>query len=57
MIGYASVEVQVEADFDRARRRAFVGRIVARLHGDRGWLLAFDETRKCGGHTTGFVWA
>jgi hypothetical protein len=41
-----SLEERVEAAFDRARRRAFVGRIVARLYGDRRWLLAFDETRK-----------
>ena len=41
-----SLEERVEADFDRARRRAFVGRMVARLRGDRERLLAFDEMRK-----------
>ena len=40
------LEERVEADFDRARRRAFVGRMVARLRGDRDQLLAFDEIRK-----------
>ena len=41
-----SLEEWVEADFGRARRRAFVGRMVARLRGDRERLLAFDEIRK-----------
>ena len=41
-----SPEERVEADFDRARRRAFFGRMVARLRGDRDRLLAFDEIRK-----------
>ena len=41
-----SPKERVEADFDRARRRAFFGRMVARLRGDRGRLLAFDEIRK-----------
>ena len=45
-IGCVSVEGQVEADFDRARRRALFGRVSARLRGDRGRLLAFDEIRK-----------
>jgi hypothetical protein len=45
-IGYVSVEGQVEADFDRARRRALFGRVSARLRGDCGRLLAFDEVRK-----------
>ena len=41
-----SPEERVEADFDRARRRALFGRMVARLRGDRERLLAFDEIRK-----------
>ena len=43
MIGFATVEVQAEADFDRARRRAFFGRIAARLRRECSRLLAFDE--------------
>ena len=42
----ASLEGRVEADFNRARRRAVVGRMIARLRGDRDRLLAFDEIRK-----------
>ena len=43
MIGFATVEVQAEADFDRARRRAFFGRVAARLRRECSRLLAFDE--------------
>jgi hypothetical protein len=46
MIGFMSVEVQAEADFDRARRRAFFGRIAARLQRECSRLLAFDEIRE-----------
>ena len=50
MLGYVSiVEGQVEADFERARRRAFFGRILARLRGERERLLVFDEVRKAHG--------
>ena len=43
MIGFMSVEAQVEVDFDRARRRAFVGRLAALLRRECSRLLAFDE--------------
>ena len=43
MIDYMSVEVQVEADFGRARRRAFFGRVASRLRRECSRLLAFDE--------------
>jgi hypothetical protein len=43
MIGFMSVEAQAEADFDRARRRAFFGRVVARLRRECSRLLAFDD--------------
>jgi hypothetical protein len=43
MIGFMSVEAQAEADFDRARRRAFFGRLAARLRRECSRLLAFDE--------------
>ena len=34
MIGYMSIEEQVDVDFIRARRRAFLRRVEARLRGD-----------------------
>jgi hypothetical protein len=43
VIGFMSVEVQVEADFGRARRQAFFGRVAARLRRECSRLLAFDE--------------
>jgi hypothetical protein len=43
MIGFMSVEAQAEADFDRARRRAFFRRVVARLRRECSRLLAFEE--------------
>jgi hypothetical protein len=46
VIGFASVEVQAEADFDRARRRAFLGHVAARLRRECSRLLAFDEIRE-----------
>jgi hypothetical protein len=46
VVGFMSVEVQAEADFDRARRRAFFGRIAARLRRECSRLLAFDEIRE-----------
>ena len=46
MIGFMSVEAQVEADFDRARRRVFYGRIAARLRRECSRLLTFDEVRQ-----------
>jgi hypothetical protein len=47
VVAYASVfEAQVEADFAHARRRAFLGRVWARLRGERDQLLCFDEVRK-----------
>jgi hypothetical protein len=49
MIGYMSLEQQVEADFLHARRRAFLGQLAARIirRNKRGSaLLAFDEARR-----------
>jgi hypothetical protein len=43
VIDYMSVEVQVEVDFERARRRAFFGRVASRLRRECSRLLAFDE--------------
>jgi hypothetical protein len=48
MIGYMSLEEQVDKEFLRARRRALFGRLAARVrgHSERGALLAFDEIRR-----------
>ena len=46
MIGQPSVEAQVEADFDHARRRASLRRAIARLRGDSKDLPAFEDVRK-----------
>src|ERR671910_2307358 len=40
------VDAQVDADFDRARRRAFFGGLRTRFLGTRDRLLSFDEARK-----------
>jgi hypothetical protein len=46
MIGQPSVEAQVEADFDNARRRALLRRAIGRLRGDSKDLPAFEDVRK-----------
>ncbi len=46
MIGYVNIEEQVDADFDRARRRAFVRRVVCRLRNGCDGLSAFEEARR-----------
>ena len=48
---YMDIEEQVDADFTRARRRAFVRRMGARLRGDstRTGLRSFEEIRKVEG--------
>jgi hypothetical protein len=45
MIGYMAIEEQVDYDFTRALRRAFVRRVGARLRGDPSSSLApsFEE--------------
>src|SRR5919107_3572976 len=40
------IQEQVDADYDRARRRAFFGGLRARLLGGRDHLLSFDEVRR-----------
>ena len=51
MVGYMSLEEQVDKDFSRARRRALFRRIGARLQRDSasGGLLCFDDARKIPG--------
>jgi hypothetical protein len=51
MIGHMNLEVQVDVDFSRARRRALLRRIGARLRRHRGWdgLLCSDDVRKIPG--------
>ena len=48
MVDYMSLEEQVDKDFERARRRAFISRVVARLRRDPrgGGMVAFDEVRR-----------
>lgn len=48
MVGYMSLEEQVEADFARARRRALLRRLGARLRKDRGSdrLPCFEDARR-----------
>ena len=55
MVGYMSLEEQVDADFARARRRALVRRLGARLRNDRGpgRLLCFEEIRRGLGAASG----
>jgi hypothetical protein len=46
VIGYMSVEEQVDKDFVRARHWALAGRVAAFFRGE-GWdLLSFDEVRR-----------
>jgi hypothetical protein len=40
------IQEQVDADYDRARRRAFFRGLRARFLGGRDHLLSFDEVRK-----------
>jgi hypothetical protein len=51
MVGFMSLEEQVDADFSRACRKAFLGRIGARLRRDVAsvGLLCFDDLRKIPG--------
>ncbi|MDP9411872.1 MAG: hypothetical protein M3P70_15540 [Actinomycetota bacterium] len=51
MIGYMSLEEQVDKDFERARRRALISRLAARLRGDpgRAGLPAFEVVRRATG--------
>lgn len=48
MVDYMSLEEQVDKDFERARRRAFLGRVMVRLRGDPrgGRMVSFDEIRR-----------
>ena len=48
MVGYMSLEEQVDADFTRARRRAFLRRLMARLRNGTATdgLPCFEDFRK-----------
>ena len=48
MVGYMSLEEQVDVDFTRARRRAFFRRLMARLRNDpaSNGLPCFEDPRK-----------
>jgi hypothetical protein len=59
MVGYISLEEQVDVDFSRARRKALLGRVGTRLRrrdaaSDR--LLCFDDVRKIPGAPLGRVY-
>jgi hypothetical protein len=58
MIGYLSLEEQIEADFSRARRKALLRRVRARLRTDAApdALLCFDEVSKNHGAAVGRVY-
>ena len=51
MVDYMNLEVQVDADFSNARRRALLRRMRTRLHRDNASnrLLCFDDLRKIPG--------
>jgi len=52
MVGHTNLEVQVEADFSDALRRALLRRVATRLRRDNaseGLLLCFDDLRKVPG--------
>jgi hypothetical protein len=51
MVGYMCLEEQVDADFSRARRKALLRRMRARLRRDSAsdGLLCFDDLRKIPG--------
>jgi hypothetical protein len=52
MVGYMSLEEQVEADFSRARRKALLRRMRTRLrreNANEGVLLCFDDLSKIPG--------
>ncbi|HEX2728993.1 MAG TPA: hypothetical protein VHM16_04510 [Rubrobacteraceae bacterium] len=51
MIGYMSLEEQVDKDFERARRRSFMARMAARLRGDPGMggMIPFEDSRRSAG--------
>lgn len=48
MIGYMNLEEQVDADFTRARRKAYLGTLVSRLRSDpaSARLSCFEEIRR-----------
>jgi hypothetical protein len=58
VIGYLSLEEQIEADFSRARRKALLRRVRARLRTDAApdALLCFDEVSKNHGAAVGRVY-
>ncbi len=51
MVGYMSLEEQVDADFSRAHRKVLLRRIKTRLRRDSAsdGLLCFDDLRKIPG--------
>src|SRR5215212_1444310 len=58
MVGYMSLEEQVEADFSRVRRRALLRQVRSRLRRDNasdGLLLCFDDLKIVPGAAVGRI--
>jgi hypothetical protein len=57
MVGYMSLENQLEADFSRARRRALLRKVRIRLRREKTWdgLLCFDEIKMIPGAAVGTI--
>ena len=57
MVGYMSFEEQVDVDFTRARRRAFLRRLMARLRNGPATdgLPCFEDFRKSSAWWAGFA--
>lgn len=46
MIGHTNLEEQLDQDFHHARRKAVYSRLAARLRGECGRLVSFEEARR-----------
>jgi hypothetical protein len=57
MVGYMTLQAQLEADFSRARRRALLRKVRIRLRREKTWdgLLCFDEIKMIPGAAGGRI--
>jgi hypothetical protein len=55
MVGYMTLQAQLEADFSRARRRALLRKVRIRLRREKTWdgLLCVDEIKMIPGAAGG----
>jgi hypothetical protein len=55
MVGYMTLQAQLEADFSRARGRALLRKVRIRLRREKTWdgLLCFDEIKMISGAAGG----